>query len=1058
MRKIASLLTVSMFFCSLAFGQPRQVTGTVRDANGAPVPFATVTEAGTRNAVTADANGNFTIRVPENARLTISSTGFTATTVAVTDATNVLLARNANAGQLDEVVVTALGIRKKAKEVGYATSRVNPDQITAGRATNIGQALSGKVSGLQIANTSSSVNQAPRITLRGLRSITGDNTALIVLDGVPVPANTINYLNPNDVERVDVLKGGQAATLFGSEGVNGAIVITTKKGTGRPEITVTHSSNIESVAYLPKMQDEFGSGSAYGGNRSENFNSVENQQYGDRYDGSMRGLGRVLVDGSQQVVPYSNIKDARKQLWNRGYTAQTDFSYRAGDAASNFFASYQNLHTDGIVYGDSYNRNVFRLNAGRTYGKINVGFDATYTWDKSDRTNSDFYFFALNTASWIPIGSYRDWRNNKFADPNGYFNDYYNNPWWEKDNDRFTTRNNFFNGNVRLVFKPISSVEVTARVGIASTNGTTETFANRFDYTEYAKSGAFFGNFNSDYLYLNDPGRYDAANNPVNGSFGEGFSRGTRTTADLFASYRKEFNKISLSATGGFTGRESRSETFNTSTNGILTAGLVNASNAATSQFVTTNSNSTTRKISGFAEATVGYNNYIFLHGSFRRDYTSVFYSPEVGFNQPAYNTYGGDVSFVVTDAFPSIRNRVLDNLKLRVSYNRNGNDNLGAQLLQTTLVNSSGFPYSGLAGYTQSGTLVQPGIHPEVVKTGEVGLEAGFFKNRVTFEASYYNQRSNEQIIPIQISNASGFQNLRLNAADLKNWGMEFDVKANVYRNKNWSVSVNGNYSQNHNEVVDLAGANVDRLTLQSTSHYSVDAQKGTMFPYLRTDAFMRDPEGHVVIDTTNGWPRLGADLVGQGTTTPIHILGLGMNVSFKSFTLIANAEYRGGNVIYNNLGSQMNFTGSGAQTTIYERQVFVWPNSVYQDASGKYITNTNVAVSSRWATHRGYGDIANPSGFANIGEILVSSGAFWKLRDVSLAYELPKSVVGGLKVVRGINLSIWARNLVTILPKDNWWTDPELSNTSGNSQGVNNTLNTPPTRQIGGTLRVNF
>ncbi|RYZ22565.1 MAG: SusC/RagA family TonB-linked outer membrane protein [Chitinophagaceae bacterium] len=1058
MRKIASLLTVSMFFCSLAFGQPRQVTGTVRDANGAPVPFATVTEAGTRNAVTADANGNFTIRVPENARLTISSSGYNATTIPVSGAANIALARNNNE-TLGEVVVTALGIRKKAEEIGYATSRVSPDQITAGRSTNLAQALSGKVSGLTIQSTSSSVNQTPRIVLRGLRSITGNNEALIVLDGVPVPSNTINYINPNDVERVDVLKGGQAATLFGSEGVNGAIVITTKKGVGRPEVTFSHSSNIESLSFLPKFQTGFGSGSAYGGNRAENFFAAENQQYGDRYDGSMRQLGRTLEDGSAQIVPYSNIKDVQRQLWNRGYTAQTDIGFRSGDANSSFYASYQNVHTDGIVYGDKYNRNAFRMNATRGYGKFNVGFDATYTWTGEDRTNAGFYNTSLNLASWAPIGSYRDWRNNKFADPNGFFNDYVNNPWWELDNDRFTRRSNYFNGNVRLVFKPISSVDVTARIGIASTNTTTSAFANAYQYSDFAKSGAYYNGFNTDYDQFFGAGRPEA-NGQISGSISEAFSRGTRLNADLFATYRKNFDKISFNGTIGVSGQDRRGESFSPFTTGILTNDFQNVSNSATGQYSATSDRTTERRLGFYGDATFGWNSFVYLHGSYRRDYTSKFYDPTKGFNDGYFDTYGADVSFILTDAIPSLKSNVVDNMKLRLSYNRNGNDNISVQSLATTLGNASGYPYNGLAGYTQNNRLVQPGISPEIVKTGEVGLEAGFFKNRVTLEASYYTQRSEAQIIPVQISPASGSTSLLLNAADMKNYGYEFDVKANVFKSKDWSVSVNANYSNNKNEVVDLFGEGVDRLTLLSSTRVSLDAQKGQMFPYLRTNAFARDPEGRVIVDTLSGWPLLASDFKGWGSSTPVHVLGLGMNVSFKGFTLLANAEYRGGNVIYSEIGETMNFTGTGAQTTLYERSSFVWPNSVYRDAAGKFQANTNNAVADRWAIYRGFGDVGNPTSFANMGELMISSGAFWKLRDVSLGYELPKGVVNRLKVVRGVNLSIWARNLVTLLPKDNYWTDPELSTaaSTSNAQGINSVGNTPPTRQIGGTVRINF
>ena len=202
----------------------------------------------------------------------------------------------------------------------------------------------------------------------------------------------------------------------------------------------------------------------------------------------MRVLGRVLRDGRYQLLPYSAISGVRDQIWNTGSTSQSDISYRAGDETSSFFASYQNLFSNGIVFGDKYWRNSLRLNASKTYGKFRIGFDATYTFDKSDRTNSDFYFFAINQSAWAPIDELKDWQTNPFADPSGFFNDYYNNPWWQKDNTRFNTRNNYFNGNINMNFKASQAVDVTARIGIANTQSTTQTTSNPYTYNAWATS------------------------------------------------------------------------------------------------------------------------------------------------------------------------------------------------------------------------------------------------------------------------------------------------------------------------------------------------------------------------------------------------------------------------------------------------------------------------------------------------------------------------------------------------------------------------------------------
>jgi hypothetical protein len=297
------------------------------------------------------------------------------------------------------------------------------------------------------------------------------------------------------------------------------------------------------------------------------------------------------------------------------------------------------------------------------------------------------------------------------------------------------------------------------------------------------------------------------------------------------------------------------------------------------------------------------------------------------------------------------------------------------------------------------------------------------------------------------------------LNAADVENKGYEIDAKAIAYRRKDLTINLNANYSFNENKVIQLYGSDIKSYQFQSPDALaSLNAEVGQMFPYLKTTVFERDPQGRIIVDSTDGWPLRAPARVGQGTTLPKHQLGLGFNIGFKGLTLIANAEYRAGNLVYHDIGTDMTFTGSGAMTTIYDRDQFVWPNSVYKDFSGKYVSNTNIAVGNYQAIYQGYGDQGFSRGFAGIGEMYMSSGAFWKLRDVSLSYDLPSSVMNKIRAIKGVTLTVWGRNLKTWLPDDNWYTDPEFSNTSGNSLGINTSLNTPPTRQLGGTIRIVF
>ncbi len=1052
MRKLASLLAMLVLSCALAYGQTRTVSGQVRDDKNEGVSFATITETGTTNRTKADANGIFSIKIKDGSSITVSGSGFEPKTL--TPASNsVQVTLTLKDEQLKEVVVTtALGVKRRPKETGYANTTVKNEQFSVGRPTNIAQALSGKVAGLQILNTSASVNASPRIVLRGNRSISGNNQALIVLDGVPVPQNTINYLNPNDIESVTTLKGGQAAALYGSDGVNGVIVINTKKGGGKPQVSFSHTSNLESVAYLPKFNTTHGMGSHYGSTQAENYRPFENQQYGDPYDGSIRQIGRVLEDGSVLTIPYQNNDKNREAFWNTGNTMQNDISISGGDANSSYYLSFQDVRTNGIVPKDEYSRDALRMNASRTYGKFKTSFDATYTIDRSQRTTTDFYFFALNAAGAIPIGELKDWKNNKFASPNGYYNDYYDNPWFYLDNNRNDTRNSYFNGNLTLNLKPTSWLDLTYRVGTAITNSFGKSRTGKFAFSNYAKNLA--KTFDPQY---NDYDGIFRARNDVLGSVGDGASYGNRINSDFFATFDKEFGDFSAKLIVGNNVQVRRSKNINVSSSNIVVPNIYNVSNRA-GELGGGESNEEIHKVGNFGDLTVGYKDWVFVHGVFRYDQSSVFYKDGRPKDFYSYPYYGGDVSLILTEAMPSIKSDVLNYLKLRGGWNRNGNDNLGAYGLDATASNGGGFPYGNTVGLTINNVLPDPLLQPEFVLTTELGFEASLWKNRINIDASFYSQDANNQILDVALSSTTGYTVNRRNAARVDNKGMEVETRVNVLRMKDWTLDINANYTYYKNRVKELYG-DLQNVLVQSNGRVAfVYAEVGSPFPLLRTTQWERDPAtGSIIVDPLDGWPVMDQDLKNAGTTSPKHQLGLGFKASYKMLTLAANAEYRGGAVVYHDIGEDMGFTGSGAITTVYNREQFIFPNSVYFDGT-KYVPNTTIPVANDIAIYSGWGDYSFSRGILFNGEIFTSSADFWKLRDVSLSFEFPQKLFKSVKAIKGATFSIFGRNLITLLPDDNWYTDPEFSQTNGNGQGINNSLNTPPVRQYGATLNVKF
>jgi TonB-linked SusC/RagA family outer membrane protein len=1020
MRKIASLCTVLMLISALAFGQTRTVSGQVRDDKGEAVPFATIVETGQKNGTKADASGLFSIKIKDGSQLTISATGFT--TVTMTPGVGVQnITLTAKAGELSEVVVTtALGVKKRPKEIGYANTTLKGDQLQVSKSTNVGQSLSGKVAGLTITNTSSSVNASPRITLRGNRSLLGNNQALIVLDGVAVPSNTISYLNPNDIESITVLKGGQAAALYGSDGVNGALVITTKRGTGKPKVSFSHTTNIEEVAYLPEFQTEYGSGSGYGVTQQENYRPFENQQYGDPYDGSIRSIGRRLADGSALKLPYAYIPNIRMKMWDKGMTNQEDISISGGDANSSFYLSFQDVNTKGIVPKDEYRRDAFRFNSSRTYGKFKISFDATYTVDRAQRTSSDYYFFALNAPSWAPMDKLSDWKNDPFANPNGYYNDYYNNPWFELDNNRSDGRNNYFNGNLNLNFKPLKWLELNYRLGTAFTASFSKSWTNRFDYTDYAKGLLAVKPVTDDPAYNDYSYVWRARNAPIVGGVNDASSFGNRINSDFIVTLSKEFGDFSGKLLLGNNIQSRRSKSMSYSSTSVIIPDLFNVSNRA-GELTGGESNTEQTKVGNFGDLTLGYKDLVFLHGVFRYDQSSVFYQDGRPSNLYSYPYYGGDISVVLTDLLPGLKanTNIVNFLKLRGGWNRNGNDNLDPYSLTPTFSTGAGFPFGTTVGVTVDNTFPAVDLQPEFVYTTELGFEGSFWKNRINLDVSVYKQDANNQILPVSISSSTGYTTSLINAARVENKGIEIEARANIFKNRDWSIDINGNFTYNSNKVKELAlGATRFQLNSTATSNF-IFAEVGQPFPYLKTTHFQTDPgTGGTIIDAADGWPLLASDLKGQGVTIPKTTVGTGIRVSYKNFTLTANAEYRGGFVVYNDIGEDMAFTGSGQLTNMYHRRQFIYPNSVYFDGT-KYVPNTTIPVENYLAIYQAWGDYSFSRGIVNNGEAFVVNGDFWKIRDMSLSYDFNQTILKSLRVVKAASISIFARNMFTFWQK---------------------------------------
>ena len=1041
MRRFLSLFTMLMLCGVLAFAQNRVVTGKVIDKDGKEVPFASVKVKGSTNGVSADANGVYSIRVKNGDVLTISGAGFKTVDVAVENQTSLLTSlEGSTTGEIKEVVVTtALNRRVNAKSLGIPITTVGGEDLTRVKAVNVQNGLTAKVAGLSIISTNNSVFGETRITLRGIRSLTGNNQPLLVIDGVPVSLDLISSVAPNDVQDISVLKSNAAAILYGQDGANGAILITTKKASrGKPTVNFSMTAQFDKISFFPKLQNEFGSGETEDANGLALYDNFTNNSFGPRYDGRMVDLGHPLQGGQQLFVPYSNIPNERANFFNTGVTLQTDVSVSGGDEKSRFLVSAQDANIKGIMPKDRNRRTSFRFNGSRDFNKLSVGFNVNYILQDYSIVNQnrgqfdDIYTSVIKTAGHVPLTSFKDWRNNPYATADGYYGYFQYNPYMLIDIDRTNGKVHRLIASTELNYKITSALSFTYRLG------TTVAIQNQKSQLGAINVSAFTATFKA-----------SPWNQNTKASVSDLAYTQNRVSSEAFLNYRKNIRKLSIDALGGVSVLTRRNNRSTIDGNNLVVPTVFNVGNR-TGEPVVTDGFFRVRTNSLIGQATFGYNNVFFVTVSGRNDWDSRLPANNNSFFYP-----GANASVIVSDIFPGLKGNTLSLLKLTGSYAKSGNVNLGGPNRDINLgayqLNNSfsagTFPYGNLPGYGIDNQLKDPNIKPEFVSTKEVGFELAMFKNRVRLNASAYQQDNSEQILAISLPASTGYTSSLVNAGSFVNKGFEVELGltplVNLGRLK---LDVRANYTFQENKVNKL----YQDLPEIGVGNFNV-LVVGQPAYLLRLLDYNRDPQGRVIVSSTTGKPSLATNRKTFGQTLPKHIIGISPTLSFGDLSLSIVAEYRGGNYVYNDIGQDLVFQGIAASTIEHGRQPFVWPNSVTQSGS-TFTPNTNVYTTS------GNANLYTAPIFNAIESAYYTKADFWKLREVALSYSFPQSLLENQKMFKAISVSFIARNLALWVPKSNQYTDPEFSNGTGNAQGVNTTGNLPPSKNVGLTFNFTF
>jgi TonB-linked SusC/RagA family outer membrane protein len=1038
------------------------VSGRVKDERGQGVPFASVNETNTKNGVTADATGNFALTINGN-QLTISAAGFQTQTITVSgDIANVTLV---GTGQLQEVVVTSLGIRRSRNQVPYAAQQINGEEVSKNRGSNFVSNLSGKISGVDIKQTNT-LGGSTNVVIRGYKSVIYDNQALFVIDGVPfnngntvgINTNTANQrtgrggydygnaaadINPDDIETITVLKGAAASALYGSQGANGVILITTKRGSKGLGITVNSGVSYGAIdkTTFAKYQHEYGGGY---------FPSV---RYEDPNTGRPYGFANGFflwrdIDGdgtNDYVVPTS--EDA-------SYGAKFDpnlmvYQWDAFDPSSANYGKARpwlaaaNDPTTFFEKPVSYNQSVF-VNGGSDKGTFKLGY--TRIGDKGILPNSNVdknlvnLGATLNITDKLTAGAALDFSNivgkgrygTGYDDKNMMTNF---RQWWQVNVDVKEQEDAYFRNRENVTW---NWTDPTILVPIYWDN----VYFSRYENFESDNRNRYFGNINLNYKvadWLNVLGRvsldsYDelqeerqAVGSVTTSSYSR-FNRSYReTNYDLLLTFNKELSKdFDLKGLLGTNIRRQHTSTIRAITNGGLIVPRVYAlSNSLNTPNAPVEFEGT-REVDGvFAGATLSWKDMLTLDGTIRRDASStlpkdsnVYYYPSVS------------AGFVFSKLLTSAT--WLSYGKFRANYAQVGND---APIFSVYDVYAVVPPFGGEPQSSVTGTKNSQSLKPERTRSEELGLEMSFLKNRIGFDFSYYWSRSFDQILPVLVSTATGYNSKFLNAATVDNQGVELQVSVTPIKKKDFSWDMIVNWSRNRNKVMELFEGSENIVLANFQGGVSLNATLNQPFGTIRGKDFVYDSAtGLPLVSAAGRYLQSVTSNEVIGDPNPDWVGGINNILKYKNLSLSFLVDMRhGGDVfsldMYYGLATGLypetaglNDLGNPSRNPIADGGGIVLPGISVVD--GK--PNTVRALNGFGA----YGYLRNPAA------AFVYDASYIKLREAILSYSIPKATIDKLKPFKGIDLSLIGRNL-WIIHKNLPYADPEETISAGNLQG---------------------
>ena len=1018
----------------------------VKDENGNPLLNASVVIKGTNIGTTTNAHGYFTISVPNNkAVLVISYTGYTTQEITVGSRTVINLNLTRANSSLNEVVVTALGIKREERTLGYATSQVTKSEITDNRTSSTLGALQGKVSGVNITTLTTGPQSAQKISIRGQSSFSGTNVPLIVVDGMPIDNTSyvtggdvqtigvsvtnsnggdgLSSINPDDIESMTVLKGGAASALYGSRAKDGVIMITTKLRGGKKGYGVEYNANFVTETPLDFTDFQYEYGQGEGGIRpTAPYPTSGIWSFGEKFQ---PGMTQVLFDSV--VVPYVPIHDRIKKFYRIGNDFTNSITLSNNSQNGGFNLSLSNTSSKSIVPNSDYYRRVGNLGFVQTISKnlTTQGF-VNYSNEKN-RNPAQVGGQEFSTASAVYTMSNSmpwDLLHEKMLDSKG--NEFVYSRFLPRTNPYFSAYEHFENivrdrifGNISIKYQMLPWLYLQGRIAQ--------------DYYSRAQ----------DY---NIPNGYSAiAAAPigyVKGSYWQEARRFRERNYDFILGANQKVGKFGLDLTLGGNQMYRRMEFNNVAVQDFIQGGLYTVMNGRVKNPVYSLEERGVNSLYGAAE--ISYRNYLYVNMTGRNDWFSTLSPDNRSIFYPSVTT-----SFVFTDAFKSVMPDWLSFGKIRAAYAQVGSDNVNPysnalyyQVNNNSYPNPSGslVPVGGI----NANTIPNGQLRPLLVSEAEVGFNLRLFNNAISVDFSYYHKISKNQIISAQISNASGFDSKLINVGRSMNKGFETALTAVPVKTASFRWEVNMNASYNTSKVLQLGLNPGDTSISIGGIREIVGRPMGQIYDFL----FLRDDKGKIVFDPSSGYPMRTPTEVNIGSNQPNWFGGLTNSFSYKGIALSALIDFKLGKNYILDGGSNRNYWRHGLHkgTLPGRENGYIIGDGVNPD--GK-VNTTKAAIQPYYESITGN----------RIAEPFIFKAGFWKLRQVSVSYDFTNMLLSNTSksFIKDVKLSLVSNN-VAVLKKWSDNMDPEevygFSNTS-NGAGWSSL---PITRSFGFNLNVKF